>query len=321
MRRRNRAIAATAIAIAAALGTWAPAAAQGPPASGAPQTDQTVEVKKGARLTVDAFAGDVVVRGWAQDRVRVRARHGSRTRVAVRTAGSVVSVRASSDRGPAGPVDYEIHVPAWMPVKVDGTYAFITVEGTDSEVAAETVRGDIRVAGGSGAVSGKSIEGEVHVERTRGRVAVSSVNDAVSVTETSGDVLAETTNGRVALRNIESRNVEATTVNGNITYEGSAAPGGSYRLSTHNGSIIVAVPETAGAAFAVRTYRGAMRTNLPLSGSGDVSRGRRVTFTLGDGGAAFELESFGGTIRLLKPGSLPETADTKDKRKSPTPTP
>jgi hypothetical protein len=92
-------------------------------------------------------------------------------------------------------------------------------------------------------------------------------------------------------------------VNGTITYEGTPVPRGRYRFSTHNGNIVVAVPETSSAAFTVRTYNGRVSTNLPLQGSGDPQRGRRTTYTLGGGGAEFELESFGGTIDLKRPGT------------------
>ena len=82
--------------------------------------------------------------------------------------------------------------------------------------------------------------------------------------------------------------------------------GGRYRLTSHNGSITVAVPESSNATFAVRTYNGGFNSNLPVKGDRDpreVQKGRRVLFTLGTGSAEFELESFSGGIRLRKPGT------------------
>jgi hypothetical protein len=94
-------------------------------------------------------------------------------------------------------------------------------------------------------------------------------------------------------------------VNGSIRYEASTAPRGKYHFATHNGSILVAVPESSSAVFSVRTYSGAVHTNLTLSGGGDPGRGRRVVYTLGAGAADFEIESFGGAIHLRRPGTLP----------------
>ncbi len=65
------------------------------------------------------------------------------------------------------------------------------------------------------------------------------------------------------------------------------------------------LPETTNATFTVRTYNGDFSSNLPTKTVGDVRRGRRATYTLGSGGAEVELESFGGTVRLRRPGTVP----------------
>ena len=302
--------------IAAALLTLAaaPVLAQSAAPARQPQTDQTVPVARGARLTVNNHAGEVIVKAWERDAVRVQARHSStRTRVTVRTVQSGIHVSASGNHGPAS-VDYEINVPAWMPVKIDGHYAFIGVEGTQSEIAAETVRGDISIKGGATFISAKSIEGEVTIDGARGRITLSSVNQGIAVSGSSGEITAETVNGPIRLTGIESDAVEAGTVNGHVTYEGTAAARGRYRFSTHNGNIVVSIPESASATFTVRTYNGSLNTTLPLQRAGEVGRGRRVTYTLGSGSADFEVESFGGTITLRRPGIATGPAKGKDKK-------
>ena len=52
--------------------------------------------------------------------------------------------------GPQGSVDYDITAPAWMPIKVEGTYNFVTMDGVQGEVFATSVRGDIVIKGGTG---------------------------------------------------------------------------------------------------------------------------------------------------------------------------
>ena len=301
-------------ALMAVLGTAVPAQAQA--AAGArqartPDTDETVNVTRGARLTVDSFAGEVLIRGWARDAVRVQGRHASRTRVAVRPSGALVAVTAS---GSPGSVDFEINVPTWMPVKIEGTYIYISVEGTQADVAAETVRGDISIKGGASSITAKSVEGEVILEAPRGRINANSINQGVTISGGNGEFLVESTNGHISLTNMESTSVDAASVNGNIKYDGTVAAAGKFRFSTHNGNIVVAVPETASAAFTVRTYNGSLNTNLPLNKpGGDVRRGQRMTYTLGSGSADFELESFGGTIQLRKRGSDQPLQRLKDK--------
>jgi len=279
----------------------APATAQERPPAGPPQTDQTVPVTRGSRLTINNLAGEIVIRTWEKDALRVQARHSARVKVNIRQTDVGVTVRASAN-GPSSSVDYEITAPNWMPVKADGTYAFIMVDGAQNEVAAETVRGDITIKGGSGFVTAKTIEGEVIVENAKGRINASSVNEKITVTGASGDIAAETTNGSITLTKIDAKSVDVATVNGNIIYDGIAVDDGRYSFVTHNGDILMGLPLTTNATFTVRTYNGTFRSDLPVKAQEEVRRGRRAIYTLGTGSAQIELESFGGTIRLRPPG-------------------
>lgn len=295
-------------------GSYAAPSVQAQSSARPPQTDQTVAVSRGARLLVENFAGEVTIRTWDRDSLRVQARHAARARVSVRTVTTGVRVSSSAERGPIGSVDYDITAPTWMPIRIEGQFNFVTVEGSQAEVSAETVRGDVVIKGGNGVVA-KSVEGDVTVEGARGRINVSSVNEGVALTACSGEIFAETVNGPIAMSAMDASSVEAGSINGNITYEGSAAAGGRYRFTSHNGNITVTVPETSNAAFAVRTYQGGFHSTLPVKGEAErqARNGRRVVFTLGNGSAEFELETFNGSIRLRKPGA-PETVKSKEPR-------
>jgi DUF4097 and DUF4098 domain-containing protein YvlB len=282
----------------------APSAAQTDRRAGrAPATDQTIAVTKGQRLQIQNFAGEVLVKAWNKDELRVVAEHDSRAKVDVRSTGAEVQVSAHRSGGP-GSVDYTITVPAWLPVRVSGTYVFVAIEGTQSDVSVETTRGDVTLKGGSGVVSLKSIEGEILVEDAKGKLKLDTVNEGISIRGASGDITAGTINGDIRMLNMKAASLEATTVNGDIIYEGTVAEN-LYRLSTHNGDITVALPENAGASVSVRTYQGDMRSSFPTAAAaGEMRRGRRQTFTLGNGGAQIEMESFGGDVRIRKIGEV-----------------
>lgn len=268
----------------------------------APKTDETVAVQRGGRLTINNFAGEVIIHAWDKDSVRVVARHQSRTRVHIRPSAAGLSISASGTGGPQGSVDYDITAPAWMPIKVEGTYNFVTMDGVQGEVFANSVRGDIVIKGGTGTITAKSVEGEIQVDGARGKVNVSSVNERIRITDSSGEITAESINGAISMTGIDAKSVEASTVNGTIVYEGKLADGGRYSFGTHNGDVSLGVPENANATFAIRTYQGAFSTDLPLAGvsRADIQRGRRVVTTLGNGSADVSLETFGGTIRVRR---------------------
>jgi DUF4097 and DUF4098 domain-containing protein YvlB len=283
------------IALALTLAQAAPAR------QAAPQTDQTVPAQRGGRLSINNFAGEVIVHSWDKDSIHVVARHQARTKVVIRQPGGGVSIDTSGYMGAPGSVDFDITAPAWMPVRIEGTYNFVTIDGSQAEVFANTVRGDVIVKGGSGVVTAKSVEGEVEVDGARGKITVSSVNEKVKISDTSGEINAESVNGAITMTGIDSKSVDATTVNGTITFEGKLADGGHYSFGTHNGDLLLGVPENSNATFTVRTFEGGFSTDLPLQyDRTEMRRGRRVTMTLGNGSAEVNLETFGGGIRLRK---------------------
>ena len=282
-----------------------------------PQTDQTVPVTRGTRLIVVNYAGEVIVHAWEKDAVHVVARHGARASVAVRPGDGSLSIGSSGEA--TGSVDYDLTVPAWMPVKIEGEFNFVNADGLQAEISAETVRGDIVIRGGSGFITAKSVQGEITVDGARGKINVSSVNEGVTVTGSSGEIVVDTTNGDVTLSHIESGSIDVTTVNGDVTFEGVPTANGRYHMATHNGDIIVAVPETSSITFSVRLYNGEFNSALPTKGpaAGQARGGRRVQYTLGAGGAEMELESFGGDIQLRRPGTIRPKGRDKDKEKAP----
>jgi DUF4097 and DUF4098 domain-containing protein YvlB len=268
-----------------------------------PRTDQTVDVAKGTRLVLNNSAGEVVVRSWDRDQVRVQASHGAREQVDLQTTEMTLRVRARSTRGPSGLVDYQITVPRWMPVNLSGTYLEATIEGTTAEVTVETVHGNARVVGGSGSVSIRSVEGLITIEKASGRVQATSVNEGIRIANVTGEIAAETTNGDIAIENAQTSNLEVSTVNGDVTFNGTIRDGGAYRLTTHSGDIRVGLGGANNATVFVRTFQGDFSADFPIQlpeGQSSRSGSKRFNFTLGSGSARIELQSFNGDIILAR---------------------
>jgi DUF4097 and DUF4098 domain-containing protein YvlB len=271
-----------------------------------PKSDQTVDVAKGTRLVLSNNAGEVVVRSWDRDQVRIQATHGARETISAETTDMTLRVRtqrASGSRGPGGLVDYQITVPRWMPVNLSGTYLDATIEGTTAEVTVETVHGNARVSGGNGAVSLRSVEGVITVDKASGRVQATTVNEGIRITNVSGEITAETTNGDIFIDSATTSNLEAFTVNGEVTFNGTIRDNGVYRLGTHNGDIRVGLGSANNATVFVRTFQGDFAADFPVQlpeGQNARSGSKRFNFTLGSGSARIELQSFGGDIVLAR---------------------
>jgi len=265
--------------------------------------NRTIPATPGARLDVRLYGGEIIVRGWDRNDVRVRATHFRTDEIDLRTIGQIVQVRAHARVGTPHAIDVEIDVPAWMGVAIAGTYVDVSVAGTRAPVKAETVRGDIAVTGGAGAITLKAIEGEVVLEGGEGRAELSAVNNGVRVTGWKGDVFAETVNGNVTLERLRSTSVEVGTMGGDIRWDGSMAGQGRYQFATHDGDIDVAVGERDNAAVSVRSFEGHFRSTFAVGVPDEPARRRRFRFVLGTGAARLDLETFRGTISLRRPTS------------------
>jgi DUF4097 and DUF4098 domain-containing protein YvlB len=272
------------------------------------QIDSTVPVERGQRLEVDLYAGDIDVKTWSQNAVRVVAEPDARARVEIERSGTTVSIRTSGRRGPAPSTDLMLTVPAWMALDLSGVYTDITVAGARGPVTAETVQGDVTADGGEGLVSVKSVQGSVTVSGAKGRIEANSVNADVQVSRSSGEISAETVNGEITLRASDATSLSATSVNGDVTYEGPIRNGGRYLLNTHNGDITLGVAEGANAAVAGSTFNGECQSDFPVTIT-ETRKGKRFNFTLGSGSAQVTLESFQGTIQLVRPGGRRDRAD------------
>ena len=277
------------------------------------RTDTTFSVRQGDRLNVSNFGGEIVVSAWGRNAVKIAAEHSGRAHVDVTANGPNLDVRASARRGIPVRVDYNIVVPAWMPLFLKGIYTDISVKGMKSEVSAETVKGEIRVEGGEGFVRASSVEGRVYIDGARGRVELSTVNDNVHVSGSKGEIIVNAINGDIDLEGIESSLVEASTVSGNVMFLGDLHPDGRYKLSTHNGNLTLGMAEGANATVSVSTFNGDFDSAFPVKIE-RTRHGKRFNFTMGSGSALVNLESFDGTIRLERPVELKELVRIKGVR-------
>lgn len=265
-------------------------------------TDTTFAVRQGQRLELTDFGGEVNIKAWRQNSIRVKATHSSRDRISVSTEGSTVTISASSRHGPAN-IDYDLLVPAWMSLSISGTpSAEVSIEGTEAEVTVETVEGAVHVVGGSGNISLRSVEGEVSIEGARGHIELNSVDGSIEVKNSSGDISAESVDGDVTLTGIESADVDASTVDGGIEYDGTIHDNGRYHFESHDGNVSASIPEGSNVTVSVSTFSGDFDSCFPLQLKDKTKH--RFTFTLGAGSARLELESFDGDIKICRPGRV-----------------
>lgn len=128
-----------------------------------------------------------------------------------------------------------------------------------------------------------------------------TVNGAVRAHNLPADATVSTVNGAVAVS--AAGVVEASTVNGNIEAStGSANPGRDLDFTTVNGNVTLQVPANFRARVRASLLNGDIGGDFPL----DVNRGRFVgesaTGQIGAGGHELHLETVNGNIAIRRAG-------------------
>lgn len=278
--------------------------------------DTTVAIDRDGLVELTHLSGDIAVRTWDRNEVRVVAyaervpiiAEFSRRRVALRIEDPERDNRGNNryrNRGDwIGESRYEITVPAGVRVIASTVLGDVSVRGTGGQVSARTVSGDAIVEDASGVVEVASVAGDATLRRADGRISVSTVGGDVTVTGVRGDVRASTVSGDVTLDSMRARSVEASTTSGDVTYTGPIDASGRYELGTHSGDLTLRIPDDTRATITASTFSGELDTDFAVTlapASTARQRGSSLEFQLGGGGAPMILKTFSGDIILRRP--------------------
>ncbi|MDX1530929.1 MAG: DUF4097 family beta strand repeat-containing protein [Rhodothermales bacterium] len=121
--------------------------------------------------------------------------------------------------------------------------------------------------------------GGIAIDGVTGEVRFRAMNGGVSLVGLGGDVQGRTTNGGL-----------------HVVLTGDAWEGRGLDVETVNGGVDVTVPEGYSADFETGTVNGRLRVGFPVTVEGDV--GRRITTTLGQGGAPVRVTTTNGGVRI-----------------------
>ena len=267
-------------------------------------SDTTLRISRGTTIEVNSMTRPVVVRTAAGDQVRV-------VGATAELSGSTLEIDVASPFGRGtGPIT--VTVPTWATVEVDAMNASITIEDAPERLTASTLNGRIESRGGRGALTLSTMAGAIAVRDFAGtRLNLDAVSGQISVDGATGTLTIESVSQGITLRNIRSSNVTAETTNGRVQWEGALDPRGRYTFATHNGEIVLLLPENVSARVRGSMFNGSFESTLPATTQGldpsrrdrDLMLGKEFTATLGKGEANVHVETFNGSIRIKRLGS------------------
>lgn len=295
-------------------------------ASSSGRGDTTFAVRAGTSLEMLNTSGRITITTWPRQEMRIRSAGDADNPVEVQYIGAIIHVRTRSERGVARPsiiigpgntvtakvevlrrggpllkVDYDITVPAGMPLDVAGIYSDVSITGTLAPIHATSVHGDLTVRGGRGAVALENLEGLVRLDSASGTITINAPNNSVSIGNSTGQATITSVNGGIAIEASSLTALEARTYNGNVLYSGSLSDRGSYSLSTFNGTATLRLLPGSSASIEAATIKSNI---IAPAGARPPAGGtfKRRTIVIGSGLAHVRMQTFEGDISVI-PGT------------------
>ncbi len=289
-----------AAAMTLAAGTPADAHAQ----SGRSRLDTTFAFGKNGAVDLGLISGEIAVTGWTRPEIKIIAVAGGRATLETSLSNSRVSINQRGRRGNDDDTRFELMVPVGTRVTANSISGDIRLKATVGEVDISTVSGDIELIDATDRITINTTSGDVRASKLRGRLRIEGVSSEINIEDATGDVNAKTVSGEITMRGVKSSSVRAETVSGEITYEGAVSSGGNYEFNAHSGEIHLDIPANSSANLALQTWSGGISSQFPMTmQTEDIGRrSKRKVFTIGNGGATINVETFSGDITIQRSG-------------------
>jgi DUF4097 and DUF4098 domain-containing protein YvlB len=140
--------------------------------------------------------------------------------------------------------------------------------------------------------------GSIEIRNINGRLSGITHNGKITAEKVSGSAMLHTHNGSVTCREI-SGDCRLKSHNGSVkVYYSKAAPSDcDISLITYNGGIELQTPPNFAGQFNASTHNGSVRTDLPITIVGKISK-NKLTGNIGSGHGKMQLETHNGSIRV-----------------------
>lgn len=280
--------------------------------------EKSIAVAPNVNFTLCVTEGNLRVNGWNRNEVRVYVEDGSRFAFKVVDKGAdgrpVWISLNNLQSTPAGNAEciraetVEIDVPVGTSLKLSGRAISAQVDGL-RKVSARTVGGDLSIRNIKEGVTAGTYEGDITVEESWGQVALESTNGNIVVVDSGpsdiGDTFrAKTNSGAISLTRVTHRALDVNSISGSVLFNGELKSGGTYAMSTTNGTIRIALPAMTGCKLAATFTAGSFASELPFKietenvAPDDL---KSIVAKLGPGGdALLKLSTVAGLIGIKK---------------------
>jgi DUF4097 and DUF4098 domain-containing protein YvlB len=137
------------------------------------------------------------------------------------------------------------------------------------------------------------VNSNIDLETKRGNISVSNIRSDLVRAHVSLE-------GDIELTNINSSNVVAQNVTGNIFFEGEFSLGGNYEFKSNKGDITIRIPGNSNFRLVAASSSRKIALNDFWNNKFKSQDGRRVVGDVGDGRSSVSVTNFSGQITFLR---------------------
>ncbi len=273
----------------------------------AADVDKTLPWTEGGELRVDITSGQLEIRGWDKDEVKLTGDfEGDEDRLVFKNSGKNVKLELRDGGGSwwgghsGGNVDFVVFTPINSNLEIEGTSLRVEINQIMGQVDVGSVSGSVSLRSESDDVHIETVSGDIEVEGSKGKVRLQSVSGDIDAEVDAYQFNAKTISGDV---NGKSGRVEYSSllsVSGDIDVSLLLAEDGRLEAQTVSGNIDIQFKDTPNADFEINTGPGGdIRNRVSKDRPDDNNHwGQELRFTVGDGDGNVELETMSGTVKL-----------------------
>jgi hypothetical protein len=243
------------------------------------------------KINVRIVAGEVTVTTGTSPRIEIRRESGSDVFVELNN-GSLFVAQPDPDL-----IGFERLIKFFTEGRRHRCTVAI-VAPPEATVTVSTVSADIVVSGFAAGTTVKTVSGEVTLATLKNDIDIQTVSGDIDAKGIVGGMKLKTVSGAVGVVDGTCRWVDAKTVSGDVLLDLDLDPAGTYDVSTVSGAVSVRTVSEPNLRIDVTTVSGHLTSDFGLRFEAAPGR-RRMSETLGDGGARLYVKTVSGDLRVL----------------------
>lgn len=241
-------------------------------------SEKAITVDPSVAIKLSVCEGAIKVNGSESNEVRVFVRNGRKFEFKALEKSPesgkpnwvwITSVTAPGSRSNCLAGDsVEIDMPLGGTVNLEARTAGAEIDSV-KKAKVKIVEGSIGLRNVPNGVEAVALQGDVVVESSSGAIYVETTTGNILAFDVKpgqvGDLLKSRTNsGNISLQNVSHRQIEASSISGSLSFNGSFLAGGIYNFKTTNGSIRMLLPDDTSCRLVASYGYGDFNSSFPL---------------------------------------------------------